>query len=184
MVKTLKQRFSNIDATFLFALVITIALTILATWFLVSYALNEIIQGLLYPYGDYPVIVSSTIDILILPGWVVMCLAVLIGISDVLLDLTEKPFFDSLKKKLGQAVGVMLVVSIVTLVANYVTWQIAARANGYTQCASGSKLLVGSKTSSAWSKEEYLCYDYNVDRLLPTGTHEQVLAVAEYLNRD
>lgn len=184
MVKTLKQRFSNIDATFLIALVIAIALTILATWFMASYVLDEIIQGLLYPYSDYPVIVSSTIDILILPGWVVMCLAVLIGISDVLLNLTEKPFFDSLKKKLGLAVGVMLVVSIVTLIANYVTWQIAARANGYTQCTSGSKLLVGSKTSSVWSKEEYLCYDYDVDRLFPTGTHEQVLEVAEYLKRD
>lgn len=184
MVESLKQPFSNIDATFLIALVIAIALTILATWFMASYVLDEIIQGLLYPYGDYPVIVSSTIDILIFPAWVVMCLAVLIGISDVLLDLTEKPFFDSLKKKLGLAIGVMLVVSLVTLIANYVTWQIAAHANGYTQCTSGSKLLVGSKTSSAWSKEKYLCYDYNVDKLLPTGTHEQVLEVAEYLKKD
>lgn len=184
MVKSLKQRFSNIDATFLIALVIAIALTILATWFMASYVLNEIIQGLLYPYSDYPVIVSSSVDILILPAWAVMCLAVLIGISDVLLDLTEKPFFDSLKKKLGLAVGIMLVVSVVTLVANYVTWQVAARSNGYIQCVSGSKLLIGSKTSSVWSKEEYLCYNRDVDRLLPTGTHEQVLKVTEYLNKD
>ena len=68
MVKSLKQRFSNIDATFLIALVIAIALTILATWFMASYVLNEIIQGLLYPYSDYPVIVSSSVDILIFPA--------------------------------------------------------------------------------------------------------------------
>ncbi|CAM3137503.1 hypothetical protein PSAT104721_20005 [Pseudoalteromonas atlantica] len=119
-----------------------------------------------------------------IPGSIVLWLGSFVGVFDILSKLFKKPIYEKVKMKLGQAVGVMLVVSIVTLVANYVTWQIAARANGYTQCASGSKLLVGSKTSSVWSKEEYLCYDYNVDKLLPTGTHEQVLEVAEYLKKD
>ncbi|KPZ52887.1 hypothetical protein [Pseudoalteromonas sp. P1-25] len=184
MVKTLKQRFSNIDATFLFAVVFTILLSVGVIWLMVSYLFGEIIQGILYPYSNYPVIISSTADILMIPGSIVLWLGSFIGVLDILSTLFKKPIYEKVKKKLGLAVGVMLVASIVMLITNYVTWQIAARANGYTQCASGSKLLVGSKTSSVWSKEEYLCYDYNVDRLLPTGTHEQVLAVAEYLKRD
>ncbi|MEJ2912902.1 hypothetical protein [Pseudoalteromonas sp. C12FD-1] len=184
MVKTLKQRFSNIDATFLFAVVFTILLSVGVTWLMISYLFREIIQGILYPYSNYPVIISSTADILMIPGSIVLWLGSFIGVLDILSKLFKKPIYEKVKMKLGQAIGVMLVVSLVTLIANYVTWQIAARANGYTQCTSGSKLLVGSKTSSVWSKEEYLCYDYNVDKLLPTGTHEQVLEVAEYLKKD
>ena len=184
MVGSFKLRVNNLDPTFIFAVVFTILLSVGVTWLMISYLFNEIIQGVLYPFSIYPIIVSSTADILMLPGCVVLWLGSFIGVFDILSKLFKKPIYEKIKMKLGQAIGVMLVASVVTLVANYVTWQIAARSNGYTQCASGSKLLVGSKTSSVWVKEEYLCYDYNVDRLLPTGTHEQVLEVAEYLNKD
>ena len=184
MVDSFKLRLNSLDPTFIFAVVFTILLSVGITWLMISYLFSEIIQGILYPYSIYPIIVSSTADILMIPGSIVLWLGSFIGVFDILSKLFKKPIYEKVKMKLGQAVGVMLVVSIVTLVANYVTWQIAARANGYTQCASGSKLLVGSKTSSVWSKEEYLSYDYNVDKLLPTGTHEQVLEVAEYLKKD
>ena len=181
MVESFKQRLNNLDATFIFAVFFTAIISIVTTWLMVSYLFNEIVQGVLYPYSDYPVIVSSTADILIVPGLIAIWLAVFIGISDILLKLFKKPFYEKLKIKLGLAAGLVLIISVIAFVTNYFTWQVAAHSNGYTQCASGSKLLLGSKMSSAWSKEESLCYDYNVDILLSTGTHDQVVEVAEYL---
>ena len=181
MVKSFKQQLNNLDTTFIFAVLFTVIISIVTTWLMVSYLFNEIVQGVLYPYSDYPVIVSSAADILIIPGFIAMWLAVFIGISDILFKLFENTFYEKLKAKLGKAVGIVLIISIIAFVTNYFTWQVAAHSNGYTQCASGSKLLLGSKISFAWSKEVYLCDDYNVDKLLSTGTHDQVVEVARYL---
>ena len=99
MVKSFKQQLNNLDTAFIFAVLFTVIISIVTTWLMVSYLFNEIVQGVLYPYSDYPVIVSSAADILIIPGFIAMWLAVFIGISDILFKLFENTFYEKLKAK-------------------------------------------------------------------------------------
>ena len=182
MVKLLKQRLDKLDATYLVALGLATLITMAMSWFMISSGFYMIVQEALYPYSNYPVVFFSAGNISMIPIWFSMCLATFMGINEVALTLLKKPLLAKIKMKLVTGIAIMIVVSGVTVAVDYIVWQVAARSNGYTQCPSGT-LLLGHKTSSAWAKDEALCYSKEVKYLLPTGTHQQVVEVAEYLNK-
>lgn len=182
MVVPLDKRHNKVNSTFLLSFTAITLLTITMSWFIVTYWLNELIQATLYPYSDYPVVVYAVGEIVMFPGWVLLCLTTLIGINEIALTLLNKHWLVKVKEKILQVMLVMLVVTVVIIIVDYIVWQVAARSNGYSQCPSGT-LLLGHKVSSAWAKDEALCYSKEIKYLLPTGTHQQVVEVAEYLNK-
>lgn len=177
---------TTLNTSFFISLLFIILLAIGMTWFIASYWLGEFIQGVLYPYSDYPVIVSQFGNVLMIPGWTLVCLASLLGLNEIALGMhsTQKAFFMKVKSKSLQCMFVLIIFSVIAVVADYFIWKGAAQNNGYAQCPSGSRLLLGSKTAAVWSREKRFCYDNDINHILSTGTHEQVVAVAKYLDND
>jgi hypothetical protein len=172
----------KLTSSFFISLLLITLLTIGMTWFITSYWLNEFVQGILYPYSDYQIIVSQFGNVLMIPGWILMCLVSILGFNEIALTFSKNDFFSKLKSKSLLGMLVLVIFSVVAVIADYLIWKSAALANGYSKCPSESRLLLGSKTSSAWSKEQYLCYDYNIDLILSTGTHQQIIEVTKYLS--
>ena len=56
----------------MWSLIASTLITIIISWCLIAFMYHDIIQGVLYPYSHYPVIVHSPIEIMILPGVIMM----------------------------------------------------------------------------------------------------------------
>ena len=103
------------------------------------------------------------------------------GVTQALITLFDHSWLKAIKKKLFLPLGVMLAISIITLAADLVIWPMVAKSQGYSTCPYDT-LLFGQKMSTAWSKKEAFCYDKGVQSRLSTGTFEQVVQVAKYLD--
>ncbi|SBS25836.1 hypothetical protein MSP8887_04002 [Marinomonas spartinae] len=176
----MKGSLSKIDSKELWIVVAFFVMTVVFTWSPID-TFNEVFQTELYPYSKYPVVVHTLGQVILIPGFFLMWAMAIGGINKVFLTLFGKNVFKILKGKLNLLIVAMLIVSIAVIVLDTILWPIAAKANGYSPCPYDT-LLFGSKISTAWSKKEAYCYDTGVKSRLSTGTFEQVVEVAKYLD--
>ncbi|SBS33507.1 hypothetical protein MSP8886_02774 [Marinomonas spartinae] len=176
----MKNRLSNIKSKDIWVVIAFLIMTLAYTWFMVAIGFNEVVQEIMYPYSSYPVVLHTAGELIILPIWILMWVLILGGVNHLLLTSFEKNIFKVFKRKLMLFLFGVAIISVLVFALDVLIWPISAKANGYFPCPYDT-LLFGSKISTAWSKKEAYCYDKGVQARLTTGTFEQVVQVAKYL---
>ena len=183
MVKLIKDELGDLNvAGYFIALVLLILFNVAITWYLLSYGLDDILQMLSYPYSGYPVIIYSNGSLALPTLWSMLFMFLLIAVFRGVYALFRKPWLMEVFDYLQIATCVLAVLFFLASFVNSIIWKSAAREHGYIECPRAHTTLVKfSKVSRAWTKEESLCYVYQVGEVLSTGNHEDIIETAEYL---
>ena len=183
MVKLIEDEPGDINvAGYFSALVLLILFNVATTWYLFSYGLDYTLQSLSYPYSGYPVIVYSNDSLAAPILWLMLFMLLVMGVFRGVYELFKKPWLKKIFDYTQIALCVTVVLVILAFFVNSIIWKSAAREHGYIKCPRFNTTLVKfSKVSTAWTKEESLCHDYQVGEALSSGSHEDIIETAEYL---
>ncbi|SBS33501.1 hypothetical protein MSP8886_02772 [Marinomonas spartinae] len=93
----MKSKQHKVDSKYIWSLIAFFIMALFFSWSMDD-TFNELIQEVLYPYSKYPVVVHTSGEIIILPGFVFMWIIVISAINHILLTTFEKKSLKFLKK--------------------------------------------------------------------------------------